>query len=182
MSAGLAAELVELLGVDRASAIPVVDDGFEGIYRWHARRKLRDVPVVRAVRVGNRIVGVAMLDRIDEAVGYVYYVAVSRAHRGRGLGGRLLDDALHRFRADRLRVAYGAVEEENAASIALFRSRGFRTVDRAEPGFRDGGLGAWGLRSRMMLVPGEVLFGIRLAPAEGDRPGVSDLPGPTRPA
>ena len=62
-------------------------------------------------------------------------------------------------------MAYGAAEEENEASIALFRSRGFRPVERKELSFREGGLGAWGLRSRMTLVGGEVLMGLRLSSA-----------------
>jgi ribosomal protein S18 acetylase RimI-like enzyme len=62
-------------------------------------------------------------------------------------------------------VVYAAAEEDNAGSIALFRSRGFRVVERKELGYREGGLGAWGLRSRMYLVGGEVLLGLRVAAA-----------------
>ncbi|HKN07484.1 MAG TPA: GNAT family N-acetyltransferase [Thermoplasmata archaeon] len=157
-------ELVDLPREERDRAIPVLKDGFVGIYRWHAKRTLHNATWVRAAVVRGEIVAVSILDRIDPEVGYVYYLSTAQTHRREGLGGLLLDDALALFRRERARVAYGAAEEDNAASISLFRSRGFRPVERKELGFREGGLGAWGLRSRMTLVGGEVLMGLRLSP------------------
>ena len=111
----------------------------------------------------------SMLERLTPEASYVYYLAVGESVRHQGIGGLLLDDALARFRSEGARIVYGAAEEDNTTSIALFRSRGFRVVERDEPGLKEGGLGAWGLRSRMMLVSGEVLLGLRLqaAPAPG---------------
>ncbi|MGI0129266.1 MAG: GNAT family N-acetyltransferase [Thermoplasmata archaeon] len=157
-------KMVELAGSDRERAVPVVIDSFVGIYRWHARRTLREVARVRAVEVGGEVAGISMIQPLVPGVGYVYYLAVRRAFRRRGIGGALLDDALRAFQGDGTRVVYGAAEEENAGSIALFLSRGFRVVERRELGYREGGLGAWGLRSRMWIVSGEVLLGRRLAP------------------
>jgi len=157
------AEIVDLLGADRERAIPVLIDSFEGIYRWHAKRTLRAVARVRALRLEGELVGVAMLETVAPGVGYVYYLAVRASQRRRGIGGMLLDDALRGFRSDGYRVVYAAAEEENGKSIALFRSRGFRPVERKETSYREGGLGAWGLRSKMWLVSGEVLLGLRLA-------------------
>lgn len=158
-------ELIELVGDQRERAIPVLKDGFEGIYRWHAKRTLRGATWVRAALQQNEIVAVSILERLDPEVGYVYYLSTSRNHRREGLGGVMLDDALDLFRRERTTVAFGAAEEDNLASQALFRSRGFRVVERKELGFREGGLGAWGLRSRMTLVGGEVLMGLRLSPS-----------------
>ncbi len=104
-----------------------------------------------------------MLERLVPEVGYVYYLAVSVRHRREGLGRLLLDDALARFQRAGAEVVYAAAEGENTASLELFRSRGFRLVERKELGFREGGLGAWGLRSRMRVVWGEVLLGKRIA-------------------
>ena len=159
--------VVDLLREERDRALPVLKDGFVGIYRWHAKRTLHSATWVRAAVIQGEIVAVSILERIDPEVGYVYYLSTAQAHRREGLGGLLLDDALALFRKERARVAYGAAEEDNAASISLFRSRGFRPVERKELGFREGGLGAWGLRSRMTLVGGEVLMGLRLSPAPG---------------
>jgi len=159
-------EIIDLAPEERERAVPVIKDGFVGIYRWHAKRTLRSATWVRAAVVGDEVLAVSILERLDPEVGYVYYLSTGLAHRGKGLGGLLLDDALAIFRREAMRVAYGAVEEDNRPSNALFRSRGFRPVERKELGYREGGLGAWGLRSRMTLVGGEVLWGLRLrAPA-----------------
>lgn len=157
-------EVIDLAGPDRERAVPTLKDGFVGIYRWHAKRTLRSATWVRAAVLGLEVVAVSVLERLEPEVGYVYYLSTAESHRREGLGGRMLDDALDLFRREGAKVVYGAAEEENEASIALFRSRGFRPVERKELGFREGGLGAWGLRSRMTLVGGEILFGIRLAP------------------
>jgi ribosomal protein S18 acetylase RimI-like enzyme len=166
-------KLVDLAGDDRQRAVPVVIDSFVGIYRWHAKRTLREVSNVRAAIVGGEVAGIAMLERLTPSVGYVYYLAVRRSDRRRGIGARLLDDALAGFGVDGIRVVYAAAEEDNTESIALFLSRRFRTVERRELGYREGGLGAWGLRSRMWIVSGEVLLGLRLAP----EPSARTLPG-----
>jgi ribosomal protein S18 acetylase RimI-like enzyme len=169
-----AVEVVDLVGEDRERAVPALKDGFQGIYRWHAKRTLRSATWVRAAVVRGEVAAVSILERLDPAVGYVYYLSTAQSHRREGLGALLLDDALALFRREGAVVAYGAAEEENVASLALFRSRGFRSVERKELGFREGGLGAWGLRSRMTLVGGEVLMGIRfsstVSPPARDRP------------
>ncbi|MCI4339082.1 MAG: GNAT family N-acetyltransferase [Thermoplasmata archaeon] len=162
--------LTDLSGADREKAVPVVIDSFVGIYRWHAKRTLREVSTVRAAVIGGEVAGIAMLERLTPSVGYVYYLAVRKAARRQGVGARLLDDALSGFRGGGIRVVYAAAEEDNTSSIALFLSRGFRTVERRELGYDEGGLGAWGLRSRMWIVSGEVLLGLRLAPEPAVRP------------
>lgn len=164
----------DLVGSDRERAVPVLVDAFEGIYRWHAKRTLRAVPIVRAVESAGAVVAVALLDRPVPEVGYVYYIATRSEARGRGLGGRLLDDALERFRADGAEVVYAAVREENAGSRRLFESRGFRRTERKETSYQDGGLGAWGLRSRLWVVSGEILLGVRIAPHRGGPEAATD--------
>jgi L-amino acid N-acyltransferase YncA len=154
--------VTDLVGGEREEALPVILDSFEGIYRWHAKRTLREVSLVRAVRIEGQVRAISMLERLVPEVGYVYYLAVAKTERRKGLGRVLLDDALQRFEREGAEVVFAAAGEDNAPSIALFRSRGFRTVERKEPSYRDGGLGAWGLRSRMRIVWGEVLLGKRI--------------------
>jgi L-amino acid N-acyltransferase YncA len=157
-------QLITLEGDEREKAVPVIKEGFIGIYRWHAKRTLRNVTRVRAAVIDDGLVGVALLDRLAPEVGYVYYISVGLASRRQGVGRALLADALDWFLSEGVQVVYAAVESENLPSIALFRSRGFRPVEKKETGYLDGGLGAWGLRSRMWLVSGEVLLGLRIAP------------------
>jgi len=162
--------ITTLEGDARDQAIPILKDGFEGIYRWHAKRTLRSVSIVHAAWSGADLVGVSMLERLVPEVGYVYYLSVSARHRRQGIGAALLDDALAHFLSEGIQVVYGAVEDDNVPSLSLFRSRGFRIVERKETGYRDGGLGAWGLRSRMWLVGGEVLLGLRIAAVRPSSP------------
>jgi ribosomal protein S18 acetylase RimI-like enzyme len=173
--------LIDLDPSDREAAVPVIKDSFVGIYRWHAKRKLREAAAVRGALDGETLVGVSILETLVPEAGYVYYLAVSASHRRQGVGALLLDDAIARFRAAGAEVVYAAAEEDNHASIALFRSRGFRTVERDEAGYREGGLGAWGLRSRMMVVHGEVLLGVRIRPAASPGSSAEKLAdGPAR--
>lgn len=164
--------IVDLVGADRERAVPIIIDSFTGIYRWHAKRTLREVSLVRAAVLDGEPVGVSLLERLVPEVGYVYYLAVLAAWRRRGVARILLDDALAGFDRQGVRVVYAAAEEDNAPSLALFRSRGFRLVARDEPGYREGGLGAWGLRSRMRVVSGEVLMGLRFRPEPAALPVV----------
>jgi ribosomal protein S18 acetylase RimI-like enzyme len=170
--------LVDLPEERRDQAVPILIDSFVGIYRWHAKRTLRRIPIVRGALDGDRLVGISMLEDLAPGVGYVYYIAVGRDHRRRRVGSILLDDALERFRSKKAEIVYAAAEEDNVPSLALFKSRGFREVGREETGYREGGLGAWGLRSKMMVVHGEVLLGLRLNPpgtsVELSTPGVPD--------
>jgi ribosomal protein S18 acetylase RimI-like enzyme len=156
--------MVDLVGDARERAVPILIESFTGIYRWHAKRTLRRVSTVRAVAEGDELVGVSMLEDLADRVGYVYYIAVGRAYRKLKVGSLLLDDALERFRSNHAAVVYAAAEENNAGSLALFKSRGFRVVGKDESGYQEGGLGARGLRSKMMVVYGEVLLGLRLLP------------------
>lgn len=174
--------LVDLGREERERGVPVIVDAFSGVYRWHAKRTLRSVATVRAAELGGEVVGVALLERLEPEVGYVYYVAVRKDHRRGGIGGALLDDALAGFRRAGAEVVFAAVRAENAASLRLFASRGFRPTEKKEKSYRDGGLGAWGLRSRMWVVSGEELLGLRLAPlgrAEGV-PALGEDHGPRR--
>ena len=159
-----------LEGETRELAVATLKEGFEGVYRWHAKRTLRTVGTVRAAMAGDRVAGVSLLERLLPEVAYVYYLAVGTAYRRRGVGRVLLDDALGRFRSDGIEVVYAAVEADNWPSQQLFRSHGFRVVERNETNWRDGGLGAQGLRTRMWIVHGELLFGLRLAPGRSPAP------------
>ncbi len=154
--------ILDLTGGEREAAVPILRASFVGYYRWHAKRTLREADTVRGAHQGAELRGVAMLDRIAPEVGYVFYLAVAADHRREGVGAALLDDALDRFRGDGAVVVYGVVEPDNRPSLGLFRSRGFREVERRETSYREGGLGAWGLRSKMRIVQDELLLGLRL--------------------
>jgi ribosomal protein S18 acetylase RimI-like enzyme len=171
-------EIRDLAAPERELAVPVLIDSFTGIYRWHAKRTLRSISRVRGAWSGDALTGISMLEFLEPPVGYVYYIAVRSGHRRRGVALRLLDDALHLFGESGARVVFAAAEEDNTPSLRLFSARGFRVTEPRERGWREGGLGAWGLRSRMMVVSGEVLMGLRLRP---EPPPVGGAPGAAPP-
>jgi [ribosomal protein S18]-alanine N-acetyltransferase len=57
-------------------------------------------------------------------------IAVSPAHRGRGVGWALMDAALRHMHSERVDEVYLEVDETNAAAIALYRRLGFAEVGR----------------------------------------------------
>ncbi|HXQ94468.1 MAG TPA: GNAT family N-acetyltransferase [Thermoplasmata archaeon] len=167
--------IVELVGPERDAAIPILKESFTGYYRWHAKRTLREIATARAALVGGSIAGVALWENLLPEVGYLYYLFVGPAFRRHGVGAALLDDALGRLRRRGAVVVFAAAEAENDPSVGLLRSRGFRTTERKELGWKDGGLGAWGLRSRMRVIGGELVLGLRL-----DRPSPRATPSGRR--
>jgi len=106
--------------------------------------------------------GLIMLKVLSEGTGYVYYVAVPPRFRRRGIGGRLLDDAVSRFVEKGVRDVYASVEEDNVESKTLFGSREFERVGGSEMAERYGRIRSLLMYREMMVVPGEVLLGKRL--------------------
>jgi ribosomal protein S18 acetylase RimI-like enzyme len=65
---------------------------------------------------------------------HVYGMWVAPEHRGRGIGGRLLDTLLDwAERRDPSRDVFLSVNPTQAAAAALYRSRGFRSTGTVEP-------------------------------------------------
>jgi GNAT superfamily N-acetyltransferase len=145
----------------RDNLLPILEESFEGLYLWHAKRTLHSIGTVRVARtaLGREDAGVVMLKMLgDERAGYVFYVAVAERFRGQGIGGRLLDDAMAYFVAVSARYVYASVEEDNTESKALFHSRGFKELKGAEMAARYGRIRALLMYREMMVVPGELLL------------------------
>ncbi|TVP78304.1 MAG: ribosomal-protein-alanine N-acetyltransferase [Gemmatimonadales bacterium] len=63
-------------------------------------------------------------------------LAVAPTHRGRGLGGRLLDRVLADLAGQGIRRVFLEVREGNAPARSLYSSRGFRDVGRRRDYYR----------------------------------------------
>jgi phosphinothricin acetyltransferase len=133
-----------------------------------------EVPDVREIRRRmSRAISWLVSERGDSTVGYAYAaplrsraayawsvevsVYISEPVRGSGVGGALLD-ALLRLLSDRGFVnAFAGTTLPNAASVALFESRGFRpTGTEQEVGFKLGSwhdVGWWQRRLQAATVP-----------------------------
>ncbi len=104
-----------------------------------------------------------MLKTLDPHAGYVYYIAVDRAHRRRGVAKLLLRDALLRYREAGVEEVFAGVEADNGPSERLFASEGFSRTSFGDVSKRYGYLRTLNMYRRMVVVPGEVLLRKELA-------------------
>lgn len=137
---------------------PVLQESFTGVYLRHAHKTLLEVKFVRAAFVGEKPVGLSMLKTLDEGAGYVYYIAVSGSLRRKGVGTRLLLDALRLFASMGMKEVYASVGSENLESNALFKGQGFRKTDYGEVARKYGVFKAISMYRAMFVVPGEYLL------------------------
>ena len=136
----------------------ILEESFEGWYLMHSKRTLRDVGLVRAAMSSGKPVGLVMLKTMERNVGYVYYIAVAKAHREKGIAKLLLEDALRIFTASSVEEVFASVEEDNAPSEGLFASEGFTRTSFGEVSKKHGKLHALNMYNAMRVVPGEVLL------------------------
>jgi ribosomal protein S18 acetylase RimI-like enzyme len=136
----------------------ILEESFEGWYLMHSRRTLRDIELVRAAKSSGKPVGLVMLKTLEGSVGYVYYIAVAKANRKRGIGKLLLDDALRLFKASNVKEVFASVEKDNEPSEALFASEGFTKTTFGEVSKRHGSLHTVNMYRAMTVVPGEILL------------------------
>ena len=143
---------------ERASLEWILEESFEGWYLMHSRKTLRDIEVVRAGMSSGKPVGLIMLKTLEANVGYVYYIAVAKVDRKKGIAKLLVEDALRRFKASGVKEVFASVEESNKPSEALFASEGFARTSFGEISRRHGNLHTLNMYRVMLVVPGEVLL------------------------
>ena len=113
---------------------------------------------VRAAKLSGEYVGLIMVKTLEQEVGYVYYVAVAKAHRRLGVARLLLKDALERFKAGGMTEVFASVEGDNMPSEKLFTAEGFARINLMEVSREHGALRALNMYRMMVVVPGEVLL------------------------
>lgn len=99
-----------------------------------------------------------MLKPLSKEVGYVYYIAVVPALQRKGIGRKLLQDALEHFSRSGATEVYATVGLDNAESNALFYSLGFRRTDFSEISREYGAFRALAMYRGMWVVPGEAVL------------------------
>src|SRR2546426_11161816 len=150
--------IVDVPRKERAGLEWILEESFEGWYLMHSKRTLRDIDLVRAAMSSGKAVGLIMLKILMESVGYVYYIAVAKASRKKGIGKLLLEDALRHFKASKVKEVFASVEEDNEPSEALFASEGFTRTSFGEVSKKHGSLHTLNMYREMLVVPGEVLL------------------------
>ncbi len=151
-------EITDIPKGKRAGLEWILEESFEGWYLMHSKRTLRDIELVRAAMASGKPIGLIMLKMLMENVGYVYYMAVAKASRKKGIGKLLLEDALRHFNDSRVKEVFASVEEDNKPSEALFASEGFTPTSFKEVSKKHGSLHTVNMYREMLVVPGEVLL------------------------
>jgi len=106
--------------------------------------------------------GLIMTKTLREGPGYVYYIAVARASRRKGVARLLLDDALRRFKQANIVEVFAGVVEDNEPSELLFTSAGFSRTSFGEVSRGYGLLHTLNMYNAMRVVPGEILLSKRI--------------------
>jgi ribosomal protein S18 acetylase RimI-like enzyme len=150
--------IVDVPAGKRAELEWILEESFEGWYLMHSRRTLRDIELVRAAVSSGKPVGLVMLKTLEGNVGYVYYIAVAKTSRKKGIGKLLLDDALRIFKASGVKEIFASVEKDNEPSEALFAAEGFTRTSFGEVSKRHGSLHTVNMYRAMTVVPGEVVL------------------------
>jgi ribosomal protein S18 acetylase RimI-like enzyme len=150
--------IVDVPAGKRAELEWILEESFEGWYLMHSRKTLRDIELVRAAVSSGKPVGLVMLKTLEGNVGYVYYIAVAKASRKKGIGKLLLENALRIFSASGVKEIFASVEKDNEPSEALFAAEGFTRTSFGEVSKRHGSLHTVKMYRAMTVVPGEVLL------------------------
>lgn len=143
---------------ERTQLDRILEESFTGWYLRHSRKILAEVETVRVARVSGQPVGLTMLKTLSQGAGYVFYVAVAKAHRRLGVAALLVRDALTLFRDAGLSDVFASVEEDNLSSERLFAAEGFTRTNLGELTRTYGLLRALNMYRVMVVVPGETLL------------------------
>jgi ribosomal protein S18 acetylase RimI-like enzyme len=136
----------------------ILHESFEGWYLMHSEKTLQHIELVRAAMSSGKPVGLVMLKILEGTIGYVYYIAVAKAQRKKGIGKLLLEDSLRIFKARGMQEIFASVEHDNVASEALFASEGFTQTSFSEVSRKHGNLHTVNMYREMLVVPGEILL------------------------
>jgi len=149
----------EAKDTDRAALERIARESFTGAYALFAVRGLRRAKPLLVAEEERSLIGFleGRAFRGRSSIGYVYFVAVDPRMRRRGIGRRLVGEALRRFEASGATHAFAAVTRDNESSQALFAASGFREAPRGAL-WRLFRWRAFRVRLRMVLAPHEVLL------------------------
>ncbi len=115
----------------------------ESMAAWFKAKEIGNFPIVGAEDDSGRLMGFASYGTFRAWPAYKYSVEhsvyVHKDHRGRGLGRRLLSEAIAVAQQQEYHLLVGCIESTNTGSIALHESLGFTHAGTLrEAGFKFG--------------------------------------------
>ena len=150
--------IVDVPDDQRAELKWILEESFEGWYLRHSTGMLRKIELVRAAMSAGKPVGLIMLKTLEGGAGYVYYIAVAKGQRRKGIAKVLLEDALRSFKVKGVEEVFASVEEDNEPSEILFAAEGFTRTNFGDVSKKHGRLHTVNMYREMLVVPGEVLL------------------------
>jgi ribosomal protein S18 acetylase RimI-like enzyme len=117
----------DLLALWQSSGLPVRPAGRDAASAF-ARQMADGHQRVVGLRAGTRLVAAAVLTH-DGRKGWINRLAVDPVYRRRGLASLLIAEAERWFQEIGLEVFAALIEDENAASLALFDALGYHTPE-----------------------------------------------------
>lgn len=127
----LATEIENFLGQLEGDLDPPLST--RGSLRDYAEKISRNAVIFSAHDKG-RMVALAALycNTSDRQVAYMTMMAVARAFRNKGLGSGLLDSGIRHAERQGFQTLGLEVHRANVAAVALYKQRGFVTIDASE--------------------------------------------------
>lgn len=125
-------ELRAMRHSDVEAVVAIEVDAFTSPWRERTFANLIGQPGVELfvmTHAEDGVIGYAVLWCVLDQ-GELANIALARAHRGRGLGGLILERVMERARSRRVRTLYLEVRASNERAIALYRRFGFEQVGR----------------------------------------------------
>jgi len=92
------------------------------------KKMQRDPDLFLVAEVDDRIVG-SVLGGFDGRRGIMYHLAVSKSHRGLGIGERLMRELENRLRTKGCIRYYLLVTKDNQEAIAFYEKRGWSRLE-----------------------------------------------------
>ena len=136
----------------------ILGESFEGWYLMHSMRTLHHIEIVRAAMSSGKPVALVMLKILDGSIGYVYYIAVAKSQRKKGIAKLLLEDSLRVFKDKGVKEVFASVEHENVPSERLFASERFVPTSFGDVAKNYGNIHTVNMYRIMTVVPGEILL------------------------
>ena len=141
-----AAAILEILNdaiVNSTALYDYVPRPPEAMVKWFDAKRAGGFPVIGAVDSKGTLLGFASWGTFRAFPAYKYTVEhsvyVHQAHRGRGLGRKLLNELIKRARQEQVHVVVGCIDAANGASIDLHTKLGFTHAGTVkEAGFKFG--------------------------------------------
>ncbi|TCZ77702.1 GNAT family N-acetyltransferase [Paenibacillus albiflavus] len=104
------------------------EDCYDATIQAFARQLSWDTDLILIAEQDDEMVGI-IIGTIDNAKGYVYRVAVTKEHRGLGIGERLTEALKQRFNIRQVNKIMVNMDSYNEVAIPFFESIGYQEVD-----------------------------------------------------